>query len=149
MKKEIKVYIEAYMQYQRIKPARHKPYGELGSLPSPTGPYTDISMDVITNVPLSKRRDNGNVTVLTQFHITCILLFVFIISYHVSYRPVCFLHVTTHKSLCTSLCFYLFLHHVTTPSKLLLLTSLLLFFFSSFLHASSCESPPPVPSHVT
>ena len=89
------------------------------------------------------------VTVLTRFHIMCILLFVFITLYHVSYRPVCFLHVTTHESLCTSLCFYLFLHHVTTPSKLLLLTSPLLFFFSSFLHASSCESNPPVPSHVT
>ena len=61
MKKEIKAYVEACTQCQRIKPARHKPYGELESLPPPAGPYTDIFMDFITDLPPSKRRDGGKV----------------------------------------------------------------------------------------
>ena len=61
MKKEIKAYVKAWTQCQRMKPARHKSYGELESLPPPASPYTDISMDFITDLPPSKRRDGGKV----------------------------------------------------------------------------------------
>jgi hypothetical protein len=40
---------------QRTKPRRHKPYGLLKSLPEPTAPWKDITMDFITDLPPSKR----------------------------------------------------------------------------------------------
>ena len=48
------------------------------------------------------------VTVLTWFHITCISLFVFITSRHVSYKLVCLFHITNHHVLpFVSICFHI------------------------------------------
>ena len=54
--KEVKEYVATCTQCQRVKPLRHKPYGELQTLPQPTGPWIDITMDFITDLPPSKRR---------------------------------------------------------------------------------------------
>jgi transposase InsO family protein len=54
--KEVKEYVATCTQCQRVKPLRHKPYGQLQTLPQPTGPWRDITMDFITDLPPSKRR---------------------------------------------------------------------------------------------
>ena len=40
---------------QRTKVPRHRPYGELNSLPRPKGPWQELTMDFITGLPPSKR----------------------------------------------------------------------------------------------
>ena len=54
MVKEIKVYTKSCMACQWAKPTCHKPYGELQLLQQPWGLYTNISMDFIVGLPLSK-----------------------------------------------------------------------------------------------
>ena len=54
MVKEIKVYSRSCMACQQVKPTHHKPYGELQSLAPPHAPYSDLSMDFIVRLPLSK-----------------------------------------------------------------------------------------------
>ena len=54
MAKEIKAYTKSCTACQRAKPTHHKPYGELQSLQQPWRLYTDISMDFIVGLPLSK-----------------------------------------------------------------------------------------------
>ena len=56
MAKDIKEYVATCTQCQRIKPLRHKPYGSLQTLPQPRGPWLDLTMDFITDLPPSKRR---------------------------------------------------------------------------------------------
>ena len=41
---------------QRTKTLRHRPYGELQSLPQPSGPWKEISIDFVTGLPPSKRQ---------------------------------------------------------------------------------------------
>ena len=54
MAKEIKVYMKSCTACQQAKPTCHKPYRELQLLQQPWGPYTNISMDFIVGLPLSK-----------------------------------------------------------------------------------------------
>ena len=54
MVKEIKVYTKSCTACQQAKPTCHKPYGELQLLQQSWEPYTDISMDFIVGLPLSK-----------------------------------------------------------------------------------------------
>ena len=54
MKKDIKSYVDTYDTCHRIKPVRHKPYGELSSLPPPRAAFTDLTMDFITDMPPSE-----------------------------------------------------------------------------------------------
>ena len=54
MAKEIKVYTKSCTACQQAKPTRHKPYRELQSLQQPWGPYTNILMDFIVQLPPSK-----------------------------------------------------------------------------------------------
>lgn len=42
---------------QRTKAPRHRPYGELSSLPVPTKPWKEISMDFVTGLPPSKYKN--------------------------------------------------------------------------------------------
>ena len=49
--RDIKEYIDICDTCQQIKPMRHKPYGILHSLPLARGPFTDLTMDFITNMP--------------------------------------------------------------------------------------------------
>ena len=54
--KDVKEYVSTCTQCQRVKPLRHKPYGELQTLPQPKGPWVDVTMDFITDLPPSKGR---------------------------------------------------------------------------------------------
>lgn len=53
MSPEIKDYVRHCGLCQRAKPVRHKPYGEMQALPLPEKPFASISMDFITDLPLS------------------------------------------------------------------------------------------------
>ena len=50
---DIKEYVRTCSVCQRTKVARHLPYGQLASLPQPLGPWQEISMDFITDLPPS------------------------------------------------------------------------------------------------
>lgn len=56
MRREIYAYVSTCNVCQRMKSARHKPYGLLESLPIPTAPWRDISMDFVTGLPPAKHR---------------------------------------------------------------------------------------------
>ena len=56
MRTDVRAYIKSCDVCQRTKVLRHRPYGELHSLPQPKGPWKEIAMDFITDLPLSKRR---------------------------------------------------------------------------------------------
>ena len=49
--RDIKEYVDTCDTCHRIKPVRHKPYGTLNSLPPARGPFTDLTMDFITDMP--------------------------------------------------------------------------------------------------
>jgi hypothetical protein len=53
-KRFINQYVDGCDSCQRSKPLTLKPWGTLESLPIPAGPLTDISYDMITNLPTSK-----------------------------------------------------------------------------------------------
>ena len=50
---ETREYVRGCDQCQRIKPVRHKPYGEMQGLKMPSKPFESISMDFITDLPPS------------------------------------------------------------------------------------------------
>ena len=50
---DVKDYVQTCTTCQRTKTARHLPYGQLASLPQPKGPWQEISMDFITDLPPS------------------------------------------------------------------------------------------------
>jgi hypothetical protein len=53
MDREIKKYAAGCDICQRVKARRHRKYGELQALPLPQGPFDQISMDFITDLPPS------------------------------------------------------------------------------------------------
>ena len=64
MKADVKEYVNTCDVCKRVKVKRHRPYGELNALPQPTGPWKEITMDFITDLPPSKRRGNVYDTIL-------------------------------------------------------------------------------------
>ena len=62
--KDVKEYTSTRVKCQRIKPVRHKPYGELQTLPQPEGPWLDLTMDFITDLPPSTRRGKAYDSIL-------------------------------------------------------------------------------------
>ena len=56
MKADIKEYVDSCDICQRVKVKHHRPYGELYALPIPSGPWKEITMDFITDLPPSKCR---------------------------------------------------------------------------------------------
>lgn len=54
MKKDIASYVEGCDVCMSSKAARHKPYGNLQSLPIPTHKWKDLTMDFVTGLPKSK-----------------------------------------------------------------------------------------------
>lgn len=54
----VKRYVSTCDQCKRCKPSRHKPYGELRSLPVPSQPWTSIGMDFIVKLPVSHGFDS-------------------------------------------------------------------------------------------
>jgi len=55
---DVQEYVSSCNLCQRTKAHRHKPYGELNSLPLPEGPWQELTMDFITGLPPSKRQGN-------------------------------------------------------------------------------------------
>ncbi|KAI7943923.1 hypothetical protein MJO28_011451 [Puccinia striiformis f. sp. tritici] len=53
MRKFIYAYVDGCDSCQRVKPVTQKPFGTLEPLPIPAGPWTDISYDLITDLPES------------------------------------------------------------------------------------------------
>jgi len=58
MAAEVKEYVKTCDICQRTHVHRHRPYGALASLPQPTGPWQEISMDFITDLPPSTGEGN-------------------------------------------------------------------------------------------
>ena len=56
MKRDVKEYVEECDLCQRVKVHRHRPYGELQSLPLPDRPWKEITLDFITDLPPSRCR---------------------------------------------------------------------------------------------
>jgi transposase InsO family protein len=59
MLRDIEEYVESCDICQRTKVKRHRPYGELLSLPVPSRPWREISMDFITDLPASRGKDGS------------------------------------------------------------------------------------------
>jgi transposase InsO family protein len=57
MDQQIIDYIRSYLECQKDKAARNKPYGLLSPLEHPYAPWTSITMDFITDLPLSEDCD--------------------------------------------------------------------------------------------
>ena len=53
LKQDVKEYVDTCPICQRTKAKRHRPYGELASLPQASEPWQEISMDFITDLPPS------------------------------------------------------------------------------------------------
>ena len=53
LRKDVKNYIRGCDVYLASKTIRHKPYGDLQSLPVPTHRWKDLSIDFVTGFPLS------------------------------------------------------------------------------------------------
>lgn len=52
---DVEEYVRTCEVCQKTKARRHRPYGELNPLPTPTRPFEEITMDFITGLPPSKR----------------------------------------------------------------------------------------------
>ena len=58
---DVEEYVNSCDRCQRTKAPRHKPYGELHPLPTPSRPFEQISMDFIAPLPPSRRTDDEKV----------------------------------------------------------------------------------------
>lgn len=63
LRRYVKDYCKSCDTCNRAKPARHKPYGLLNSLPVPQRPWASISMDFVVKLPLSQGFDSVFVVV--------------------------------------------------------------------------------------
>jgi hypothetical protein len=54
VRKDVKEYVDACVECKQSKAARHPPYGRLRPLPVPDGPWEDLTMDFITDLPPSR-----------------------------------------------------------------------------------------------
>jgi len=54
LKKDVEAYCNDCLKCRRSVAARHRPYGLLNPLPVPSGPWSDVTMDFITELPPSK-----------------------------------------------------------------------------------------------
>jgi transposase InsO family protein len=59
MARDVDEYVRSCDVCQRTKVKRHRQYGALQSLPVPLRPWMEISMDFITDLPVSRGRGNG------------------------------------------------------------------------------------------
>src|SRR6266498_677303 len=64
MKQAIRRYVEGCDSCERMNCRRHKHYGFLQPLPMPSAPWKDITMDFITDLPLSLFRRNAYDSIL-------------------------------------------------------------------------------------
>jgi len=59
IEKDVAQYVTACTECQWANAKRHRPYGKLQSLEVPAGPWQDLSMDFITDLPPSKGRQGA------------------------------------------------------------------------------------------
>jgi hypothetical protein len=59
MKDKVALYIKKYTDCQRNKHSTHAPYGEMQPMELPSELWSDISMDFVTGLPLSKDPTTG------------------------------------------------------------------------------------------
>jgi len=57
MSQSVREYVDTCDVCQRTKVKRHRPYGELVSLPVPNKPWQEITMDFVTDLPPSRGED--------------------------------------------------------------------------------------------
>jgi len=55
MAREIETYCKSCLTCQTVKPTNHKPYGKLQPLAVPDGKWTDVSTDMVTDLPVTSR----------------------------------------------------------------------------------------------
>ena len=60
LRKDVKNYIRGCDVYLASKAIRHKPYGDLQSLPVPTHRWKELSIDFVIGLPLSADRMGNN-----------------------------------------------------------------------------------------
>ena len=61
------VFVKNCLSCARNKPAQHKPYGELSPLPVPEKPWDSVSMDFITDLPLTENKNDAILVVVDRF----------------------------------------------------------------------------------
>jgi transposase InsO family protein len=55
LRRDVQEYVTSCQVCQKTKAKRHRPYGTLKPLPYPEGPWQELSMDFITDLPPSRR----------------------------------------------------------------------------------------------
>ena len=65
MRQDVEEYVQTCPVCQGIAAPRHKPYGKLEPLPQPSRPWKEISIDLITQLPISLRRTEKFNAILT------------------------------------------------------------------------------------
>jgi hypothetical protein len=58
MEAEVRAYVKSCATCQRVKPTSHAPYGLLQPLPTPKRPWSHVSLDLITDLPMSDGYDS-------------------------------------------------------------------------------------------
>ena len=64
LRKDVKTHVLQCPICQKTKPRQHRPYGYLASLPTPTRPWVEISMDFIMDLPTAAGKQRGYDTIL-------------------------------------------------------------------------------------
>lgn len=64
LRKDVQEYVKSCAICQRTKAKRHKPYGEMVALPLPQGPFQELAMDYIVDLPPSGRGDGVSDAIL-------------------------------------------------------------------------------------
>lgn len=65
MRQDVEEYVQTCLVCQGNAAPRHKPYGQLNPLPQPSRPWKEISMDFITQLPVSQAGTNEYNAILT------------------------------------------------------------------------------------
>ena len=59
MRKKVQGYVDKCNLCHKIKPTRHRPYGEMRTVPTPNQPWASVVMNFIVKLPPSKKPLTG------------------------------------------------------------------------------------------